>query len=271
MPGNIFRATVLAVLFLIGTGAGAQEARTYVFGVLNQQSAIKTAERWNPILKLLSEATGHRFQLKMGPTVAETDEMMGRGEFDFVFTNHNFQKQYDGQHKVIARWAGKPIYSVIAVLSDSPIKDLKSLQGKKIGFPSASAFVAYAVPSAKLKESNISFVPVFAGNQEGALAQLRSQSVDAVAANSRFITRYAATTGLKYREIWVSDGYPELPVIANNKTPTDVVNKVKKALIEMSTNPSSKAILEAADCPGFEAANDQDYNKVRKVYRITGE
>ena len=55
MPGNIFRATVLAVLFLIGTGAGAQEARTYVFGVLNQQSAIKTAERWNPILKLFDQ------------------------------------------------------------------------------------------------------------------------------------------------------------------------------------------------------------------------
>lgn len=60
------------------------------FGVLNQQSAQLTAERWNPLLKYVSEKTGITLQFKMGPTVQDTDAMMGRGEFDFMFTNHNF-------------------------------------------------------------------------------------------------------------------------------------------------------------------------------------
>ena len=45
----------------------------------------------------------------MGATVNETNAMMGRGEFDFVFTNHNFQPEYDAiGYRVIARWAGTP-------------------------------------------------------------------------------------------------------------------------------------------------------------------
>ena len=36
--------------------------------------------------------------------------MMGRGDFDFVFTNHNFQSDFDAvPFKVLARWAGEPI------------------------------------------------------------------------------------------------------------------------------------------------------------------
>ena len=42
-----------------------------MFGVLNQQSPANTAQRWNPILKYLAEATGMQFQLKMGATVQE--------------------------------------------------------------------------------------------------------------------------------------------------------------------------------------------------------
>src|SRR4026207_844478 len=98
----------LATLVLVA-GAGGAEPGPYSFGVLNQQSPALTAERWNPILHYVSVGSGVPLQRKRGRTVRETDAMMGGGEFDFVFTNHNFQSEFDAVgFKVIARWAGGP-------------------------------------------------------------------------------------------------------------------------------------------------------------------
>ena len=132
----------LALLMALAMSAGAQD-RPLTFGVLNQQSASLTAERWNPILQYVSTATGIPLQLRMGPTVQDTDAMMGRGELDFVFTNHNFQSEFDGVgYKVIARWSGEPIRGVIVVPTDSPILELRQLAGRRVAFPSRDAFAA---------------------------------------------------------------------------------------------------------------------------------
>ena len=246
--------------------AVAAEDGTLVFGVVNTQSPVKTAERWNPILRYLTEATGLKFQLKMGATVQETDAMMARGDFDLVFTNHNFLKEYDGIYRVIARWAGPPIYGVIAVDVDSPVKSLRDLSGRRVAFPSKSAFVGYAVPMVALQSAGAAVEPVFAGNQEGALAQLKAGQVEAAAVNSRFLTQYAAQQDLRYREIFTSEGYADIPVIVHPRVAKPDVAAIRAALLGMKRDPRAASALEAASCAGFEAASDRDYDNARRIY-----
>lgn len=62
------QALALAFSAFLPAIASAQE-KPLVIGVLNQQSISKTAEKWNPILRYLSETTGLHFTLRMGPTV----------------------------------------------------------------------------------------------------------------------------------------------------------------------------------------------------------
>lgn len=242
-------------------------ATTLAFGVLNQQSPAKTAERWNPILRYLTEKTGLHFQLRMGATVQDTDTMMGRGEFDLVFSNHNFQPRYDGVYRVLARFYGPPIYGVIAVPKDSAVRSLHDLAGEKVAFPSKDAFVAYAVPMAALKDAQVSVAPVMAGTQEGALTQLALKQVAAAAVNSRFLTRYAAVRNFQYREVLVSEGYADLPVSVHSRVPREQVEAIRKALLAMRSDPAAASILEAADCPGFVAATERDYDSQRRAYR----
>jgi phosphonate transport system substrate-binding protein len=261
------KALLVGAALALGTlsMASAQE-RVLSFGVLNQQSPAKTAELWNPILRYLADATGLQFQLKMGATVQDTDAMMGRGEFDLAFTNHSFQKEYDGIYKVIARWAGPPIYGAIAVNADSPIRTLKGLSGKRIAFPSTGAFVAYAVPMAVLRAAAVPVRPVFAGNQEGTLAQLKAHQVDAAAVNSRFLTRYAAQQGLQYREVFTSEAFADLPVIIHPRVPKAQADAIRNALLGMKRDPHAIAMAEGSSFAGFEAASDRDYDNARKIY-----
>lgn len=266
----------LAAGVLLAAGAAAADDKpvapptpltSLTIGILNQQSALKTAERWNPILRYVTEVTGIPVQMRMGATVAETNAMMGRGEFDLVYTNHNFRPEFDGVYRVLARWDEKPIYAVIAVRADSPIKRMGDLRRKRVAFPSKNAFVAYAVPLEALGLDRITIDPVFASHQEGALAQLQAGSVDAAAVNSRFLTQYAAQQKLAYREIYTSEGFPDLAVSVHPRVPPAQASAIQAALLAMRRDPRAAAALAAAGFSGFHPANDRDYDGVRRVYR----
>jgi phosphonate transport system substrate-binding protein len=259
--------TLLPAVLAPTLTASAQEPR-YSFGVLNQQSPALTAERWSPILNYVSAASGVALRLEMGATVEATDAMMGRGEFDFMYTNHNFQPGHQSVgYRVIARWAGDPIRCVIAVGSDSPIHTLKQLEGRRVAFPSPDAFVGYAVPALAIKEAGVRVVEVFGGNQEGVLAQLKAGRVDAAAVNSRLFVQYSQRTHVRFREIFVSEPFPELAVIVHPRVPAAVVAKVRQALVGLKTDPAGAPILARSNFHGFEAASDKDYEGVRQVYR----
>lgn len=268
---NVYKLYIAMCLNLILGNSYAEQNKPLIFGILNQQSPQLTAERWNPIINYLSKVTGLPLQLKMGQTVQATDAMMGKGEFDLVFTNHNFQTEFDGIYKVIARWSGEPIHGVIAVNSDSNIQQLSDLKDKKMAAPSEDAFAAYAVPKVALESADIKVNISFAGNQEGALAQLKAKVVDAAAVNSRFLKQYMERQKIQFREIFVSEPFAELPIIIHPRVSSEKVALIQKALLNMKTDPNAANILEKTKFKGFELANDQDYDNVRKVYRQSGQ
>ncbi len=242
-----------------------------VFGVLNQQNPQLTAQRWLPILAHVSEKAGVALRLRMGPTAQETDAMMGRGEFDFAFTNHNFQPEYDRMGwRVIARWAGEPIRSAIVVAADSPLKGLKDLRDRKVAYANPDAFVGYAVPKMLLQAQKVREIEVFAGTQDAALGQLHLRQVEAAAVNSRFLEEYSARSGVRFRVLHLSEPYPDLPVIVHPRVPKETVERVRRALLGMKDDVEARGILSRSNSPGFVPAEDGDYEGVRRAYRALG-
>lgn len=238
-----------------------------VFGVLNQQSLARTAARWNPVLNHITQKTGLTFSLSMGPTVADTNAMMSRGEFDFLFSNHNFRPEFDALYSVIARLAGPPIRGVVAVPEASTATKLRDLAGLRVAFPSKDAFVAYAVPMLAFTKAKVQVETVFAGTQDAALLMLKAGQVAAAAVNSRFLTQFAAQQGLDYRPVFTSEGFAELPVSAHPRVAAKTVAAVREALLGMNADPEGMQALAAADFPGFAPATEAMYANVRRTYR----
>lgn len=266
---NKIQRFFLTAVFALAANAGqASETETYSWGVLNQQSAAQTAALWNPILTYLGDKTGLKFKLKLTPTVQETDLMSKHGEFDFLYNNHVFDPDFDdANYQPLAQWGGKPLIGQIVVNNESSLRTLKDLDGKKVVFPSRDAFIAYKVTYQALRTAGAKIEAVFGANQDGAAVQLASGRADAASLNKFFAERFQAEGKGKFRALYETDAWPNIPVLAHPRIPAKHAQAVRKALIDMNTDPEGKALLEELKIPGFLAVKDSDYDSTRSVYR----
>jgi phosphonate transport system substrate-binding protein len=264
------------ILFQFVLPASAKED-VYYFGVINQRSITLTAQYWNPILRYVSDKSGVQLRLKMGRTAPETTAMTVRGEHAFVYTNHMFNVERDKLgFRVILRLDDPSIHSTIIVRRDSPITSLKQLQGKKVVFPSPEAFVGYWVPMDHLLKSGLKVHPVYAGNQEGAMARVQAGAVEAGGVNQQVLERYARRENFQFRSLWVSEGYLGIPIMVSPKVEKALVDRVRKAFLMMNNDPAGRRILKASAALikkkkslKFLPASDDDYENYRKFYRET--
>lgn len=262
------------VLALLSAAAWAEADEPLRFGVINQRSVALTAEAWNPILTYVGHKIGRRLVLKMGKTAPETTAMTERGEHDLAYSNHMFTRERDRLgYKAILRIEGEPIRGLIVVHQDSPIRSLKQLQGQPVAFPSRDAPLSYHLPMDHLMRSGIEVHAVFAGNQEGAMAQLQFGKVAAATANQKLLDRYAGREGLHYRVLWASPPYPDIPIVAHRSLPPRLVAAIREAFIGMDKDPEGRKALQACAAAlgqqqpwSFVRAEDKDYDSYRRFY-----
>lgn len=278
----MLKRLLYCVVLLTALSESAWSRQTLSFGVVSQRSPVLTAQYWNPILQYVSEKSGVPLQLKLGKNGQETSAMVGRGEFDFVYTNHNFSVKNDRVgYRVIARPIEEAIKGQIVVLADAPFHSLVDLQGQEIAFPSRAAFVGYHVPMNALLQAGIQVTPSFVGNQEGAMGQLKVGRVVAAGVNSQVMRDFAEREHLRYRILWSSEEYLNIPISAHPSVANEKVAAVQAALVGMRSDPEGWKVLAASadlikqDPPlGFVDATDSEFENVRRFYkssRVRGE
>ncbi len=262
---------LVAALFATASVA----AETYSFGVLPQRSPALTAQYWNPILDYVGRKAGIVLDLGTRKTSLEYSEAESRGEFDFVYNNHIFAPSHAAAgYRVLVRSAGAPIRGQIVVPEGSSLRSLRDLEGKDVGFPSRNAFAAYAVPMSALIAAKIEVSQVFGANQEGVMAQLRAGKVAAAGVNSRVMQEYAGREGFRYRALWTSETFQDIPVAVHPRVRAEAARAVRDALLRMAADPEGERILAASAALikqppplGFVAARDDEYQNQRGIYR----
>jgi len=271
-----FALLLAAGLSLLAAPVLAQ-TQTYSFGVLSQRSAVLTAQYWNPILDYVEKKAGVRLVLKAARTAPESNDATERGEYDFVYSNTIFQpKMAQANYQVILRPRDEAITGQIVTLEASPIRSIKDLEGKEVGFPSQAAFVGYAVPMDALLRQGVTVTPVFGGNQEGIMGQLKAGRVIAAGVNNQVMKSFAARENVQYRVLWESPPYLNLPIAAHPRVPKAVVEAVRTAIDGMDNDPEGMKILEASASIigqkpplGFRAATQADYQSYIDFYKQT--
>lgn len=252
-------------------------AESFTFGVLSQRSAVLTAEYWNPVFEHVRKKSGVQLDLRIARTAPESNDATERGDYDFVYSNTIFQPKLAAVgYRVILRPRDEAITGQIVTLEDSPIRKLKDLAGREVGFPSQAAFVGYAVPMDGLLRQGVAVTAVFGGNQEGIMGQLKAGRVIAAGVNNQVMKAFAARENLRYRVLWESPPFNNLPIAVHPRVPAAVVQAVQASIDGMDEDPEGRQILEATakvigQKPpyGFRSATPDDYLSYTNFYRNT--
>ena len=203
--------------------------------------------------------------------------MVRRGEYHFLYSNHNFIKENEESgYRVFARPKEDAGTGEIVVLKDSPIRTLADLEGQEVAFPHTAAFFGYHLPMDALMRKGIQVKVRFAGNQEGAMGQLKAGRVVAAGVNAEVMRAFAQRENLAYRTLWSSDKYLSLALSALPSVPADAVKAVREAFLKMADEPegakvlaSSANVLKQATPMRFVASKDSEFDNMRKFYRTT--
>ena len=247
------------------------------FGVNPQRNAAVTVQYWNPILTYVSRKSGVKLEIKVEKTGQDYSLKVGQGFYDFAYTNHIFNPTNAKiGYRVFARPEEDTIRGEIIVNDDSPVHKLEDLEGREVGFPSKVAFVAYAVTMDALVRRGVTVKPVFGANQEGIMAQLKGGKVVAAGVNSLIMRDFAQREKMKYRVIWQSQEFYNLPLVAHPRVSAKTIAAVRKAFVDMKTDPEGAKILEISAALigqkppyGFEASSDKEYRAQWDFYKTT--
>ncbi len=264
-------------LALMGGGAQAESERPLNFGAINQRSVALMAQSWNPILAYVSKKTGIPLIFKIGKTAPETTAMTERGEHAFVYSNHMFTPERDKiGYKAILRMKGGPIHGAIVVRDDSPIRSVEDLKGATVAFPSREAFVGYWLPMDHLMQSGVEVKQAFPGNQEAAMSQLQFGKVAAAAVNKKLLDKYAQREDFRFRVIWTSEPYLDIPIMVHPSVPPGKIEAVRAAFTGMDKDPeglqalqASAHALESTSLWSFVSVEDREYDNYRRFFRRT--
>lgn len=274
------RAITRGLAALLAFGALAAHAQTpsgQAFGVIIHRNPTITAQYWNPILRYVSAKSGVPLELRVARTGAEHTEAVGRGDFRFLYSNHNFIGANDDVgYKVFARPREEAGRGIIVVPESSLVRTLEELRGSEVVFPHRAAFLGYHLPMDALLRRDIQVKVLFAGNQEGAIAQLVAGRALAAGVSAEVFRAYAKRNNIAFREIWRSEPYLNLALSRHPKVAEAEGNAVRDAFIGMDRDPEGAKVLAAvselvkSDIPlAFVAARDADFDNMRRFYKTT--
>lgn len=256
----------IALLVLLPLSASAQQ-KTLTFGIVPQQAASKLARLWGPILAHLSEQSGYRLVFSTAPDIPTFEQRVLRGEYDIAYMNpyHFTVFNHVPGYRAMARQAGKRIKGILVVRKDSPISDLRELDGKQLAFPAPAAFAASVLPRSELSQQGIAIQPNYVSSHDSVYRAVAKGLFPAGGGIQRTFNNVAPEIRDQLRVLWTTAGYTPHAIAAHPQLDPGAFKSIQQAMLAMYESPQGRKLLESINFKGIEAAADSDWDDVRKL------
>lgn len=272
--GILLAAILVGLPALAGRGE-KEEKRTIYFGVIPRFHPHVTYEYYQPLMEYLTRNTPYRFELRLGRTYQETVQDLENGATDvaylggatFALARHRF-----GARALVRplNRQGKPAYRCsIVVRTDSPIRSVAELRGKRmaLGAPrstTGSLIPNYMLFSAGVTPDRLKATRYFPNHEAVAMAVLKGM-FDAGAVKDVVAQKYE---GQGLRVIAMSEELPNAPIAAGDTLPKEAEDALTNALLSIKENgapgPAALADWGPEIQHGFVRARGEDYDFIYK-------
>lgn len=258
-------AVAVAMPLLAETNLARAET-TYKFGVVPQFEPRALANIWIPILKELENRTGLKFKMIGSPKIPEFEVSFMAGEFDFAYMNpyHAMLAASQIGYVPLNRDNGRKLFGVLVVKKDSPIKDVKELDGKTISFPSPNALGASLLMRAELANRvGIKIKPLYVHTHSSVYLNVIFGKTEAGGGVMGSLKRQSQEVQDALRVIYKTRTMSPHPVTAHPRVPAAHMELVRKAFIDMGQTEQGAALLAKVPFKKIGPANLDEYLELK--------
>lgn len=270
---------IFLILFLLvgqpvaATGispAGEKSATSLRFAIVPQQSPRELAKRWGPIIQYISEHSGVPLQFQTANGLSTYQQEMKAGLYDISFINAYYYVAFSKEagYKVFAQEKDAKFVGVMVVRKDSPYQTLAELEGKQLAFPGPTA-VTSMLAYTHLKARNIDFSVNYVISMDSVYRAVAKGLFVAGQGETRTFGSMEPEIRDQLRILWSAEPMPPFTFSAHPRVPQASLQKIKQAMLKMADDPKGLELLKAINMKGFAAAQDSEYEAVRKLKLLT--
>lgn len=244
----------------------AMAKQQYKFGIVPQSSGSKLAQLWTPVLSYLQEKTGIELEFATTRNIPTFEKRLQDGVYDFAYMNpYQYTEVHSASgYNAFAKAKDKRLQGIIVVQKNSAYRELKDLAGQELAFPS-NAFAANLVPRAYFKNNGISITPKYVSSHDSVYRNVEKGRYPAGGGVTRTFNNTAKDIHDNLRILWKSDSYTPHAFAALPGVPTEVVQRLQQAMLDMDKDPRGQALLKSIQFNGIESGQDRDWNDVRNL------
>lgn len=266
---NRICSTVILWLLLLPVPVLGGDPPVYTWSVVPQFSPTAVHRDWTPLLRYLETQTGHRFRLITADSFDFFEGNLYAGKFDFAYANpyqtllaHRYQ-----DYIPLVRDAQSRLTGILVVRKDSPIRDVRQLEGKRIAFAAPNAFAVSLYMRALLsKRFGLHFEPVYVGTHSNAYRQVLLGRAAACGGVYRTLRKERPEVQEALRVIYEAPSTITHAVMAHPRVPEDVREGVRKAILALKDSEQGRRMLASVFLPEPVAANfERDYRPLEAL------
>ncbi len=244
-------------------------AANYTLAVVPQASPAETYRRWAPFAEQLQRATGQQLKVRVYRTFDEFETDLVNGLADFAYMNpyHFLMARKLQGYLPMVRDGSRQLSGQLLVRRDSPLKSVRDLHGKTVGFPDPNAFAASLYMRALLREKEkIRFTPRYLGTHGNVYRHVILGSVAAGAGVNVTLAREHPETRAELRVLYETPGTAPHPLCAHPRIPANLREAVTEAVLEIGKSENGRALLQRVDIlQPVRAVYARDYRPLEKL------
>ena len=248
-----------------GPVARAQEAAVYRVGVVPQFDSRTLHDIWTPLLAQLQARTGFHFVLVGSPNIPAFEQQFAQQAFDFMYANPYHALMAANHYVPLVRDTVTLLQGIIVVRKDSPIKDLRGLQGLKVDFPAPNALAASLLTRAHLSAAGVDVQTRYVKTHSSVYLNVALGQADGGGGVLQTFEEQPAAVRDSLRILDKTIKVVSHPVMANHRIPASVRAQVQSAFLALGETAEGRALLQRIPFDQVGVASAADYTPLKRL------
>ena len=226
--------------------SGVRAADKYQFAVVPQYGATELHTDWTPVLKRLSRELGVELELRIASSIPRFEAEFLKGTPDFVYLNpYHAVMAHQSQGYLPLLRDSKPLAGILVTRKDGPIKSVKDLNGRVIGFPAPNAFGASLYMRALLsRDLGITFEARYLKTHPNVYRHVIRQDVAAGGSVAAAFDDDVAQVREALTIVYKTPEVASHPVVAHPRVPEALRGALTRAFLDMGHDTEGRALLK---------------------------